>query len=373
MAEQYAPLRIGITGARGMLGWQAYCRLSALSHVDVRTADRSTFASADALAAFCADLDAVLHFACRIRGTSDEIASENEQITGQLIAGLERAGSQAHVILASSTQEATDTPYGAAKRRAGEQLAAWAERGGGALTTMVLPNVFGEGGRPFHNSVVHTFCHQLAQGKEPEVNRTGEISLIDAGTVVETILQQVRRGERSRMELPGRALTVGELYDKLHSFAQLYRDQAIIPDVRDDLDLCLFNTLRYFLFPQAYPINPPLRTDERGTLFEAVKELNGGQCFLSTTEPGVTRGDHYHFDKIERFLVIDGEAIIRIRRVGDDDVTTFHVSGSRPQFVDMPTLHTHHIVNVGGRPLTTMFWSHELFDPNRPDTYACPV
>jgi len=111
-----------------------------------------------------------------------------------------------------------------------------------------------------------------------------------------------------------------------------------------------------------------LHCDNRGSLFEAVREKNGGQTFLSTTHPGITRGNHYHYHKVERFLVVAGEAIIRVRRLFHTTVKEFHVSGARPQYVDMPTLHTHEITNVGDSDLLTMFWSHEVFDPGRSDT-----
>ena len=116
-----------------------------------------------------------------------------------------------------------------------------------------------------------------------------------------------------------------------------------------------------------------LNSDHRGVLFEAVKSQSGGQTFLSTTGPGITRGDHFHLHKVERFLVLQGEAVIRIRKVLTDTVHEFQVSGEKPAAVDMPTLHTHSIENVGSKPLLTLFWTHDLFDPENPDTYADTV
>jgi UDP-2-acetamido-2,6-beta-L-arabino-hexul-4-ose reductase len=143
----------------------------------------------------------------------------------------------------------------------------------------------------------------------------------------------------------------------------------VFPDVRDDFDRDLFNTFRSYLYPHRYPTALTLHEDPRGCLFEAVKTHNGGQTFLSTTKPGITRGNHYHTRKIERFLVVSGQAEIRLRRVFDSEVQVFKVSGDQPAYVDMPTLHTHNITNTGSSDLITLFWTHEFYDPNMPDTF----
>ena len=139
------------------------------------------------------------------------------------------------------------------------------------------------------------------------------------------------------------------------------------------MELDFFNTYRSYLYPDHYPVPLNLRTDARGGLFEAVKSHQGGQTFLSTTHPGVTRGRHYHHHKVERFLVVSGQAEIRIRRLFGDEVRVFKVNGAEPCFIDMPTFHTHEITNVGDTDLLTLFWSHEIFDPSNPDTYSEPV
>ena len=163
-------------------------------------------------------------------------------------------------------------------------------------------------------------------------------------------------------------MKTSELLAKLQAFDNSYRVNRTVPDLRNGLDLRLFNTYRAALYPNGFPVDLTLHSDDRGWLFEAVRESNGGQTFLSTTHPEITRGNHYHYHKVERFLVVSGKAVIRIRRLFDDKVEEFHVSGERHQFVDMPTLHTHAITNIGDSDLLTMFWSHEVFDPEAPDT-----
>jgi UDP-2-acetamido-2,6-beta-L-arabino-hexul-4-ose reductase len=141
-----------------------------------------------------------------------------------------------------------------------------------------------------------------------------------------------------------------------------------VPELGDDFQLSLFNTYRSYLYPNRFPVALTLHSDTRGSLFEAVKTMHGGQAFLSHTHPGITRGNHYHKEKFERFLVIKGEAVIRIRKMFAKEIFEFKVSGEKPQYVDIPTLHTHNISNTGDKELTTLFWSHQIFDPSASDT-----
>jgi UDP-2-acetamido-2,6-beta-L-arabino-hexul-4-ose reductase len=327
----------------------------------------------DALAWFAGQCGTIVHLAGLNRGDDALVESTNIALTTRLVAALEAARARPHVILSSSTHQALDTPYGRSKRCSAKLLAEWAMRAGAAFTNLVLPNVFGECGRPHYNSVVATFCHQIAAGAEmPRVIVDKELDLLHAQRVSLEIMKVADRREDGELRLNGTRLTVSALLARLEKMARAYAGH-LIPPLATAFDLELFNTYRSYLFPAAYPMTPELRADYRGTLFEAVKSEREGQCFLSTTVPGATRGNHYHKAKIERFLVVAGEAVIRVRRLFRDEVVEYRVSGNRPQYVDMPTLHTHNITNVGSGPLTTLFWSHEIFDPARADTYAEPV
>ncbi len=167
-------------------------------------------------------------------------------------------------------------------------------------------------------------------------------------------------------------MQVSEALRRLRGIHESYQ-AGIIPNLSDPLELEFFNTYRSYLYPDHYPVPLNFLTDARGGLFEAVKSHHGGQTFLSTTHPGVTRGRHYHHQKVERFLVVSGQAEIRIRRLFGEQVKSFKVSGDKPCFIDIPTFHAHEITNVGETELLTMFWSHEIFDPLNPDTYSEPV
>jgi UDP-2-acetamido-2,6-beta-L-arabino-hexul-4-ose reductase len=248
-------------------------------------------------------------------------------------------------------------------------LEAWAESRAAPFTNLILPNIFGEGGRAYYNSVVATFCQQLTTGSEPTVEDDREIELLHAQAAASAVLACMREQRLGDQRVKGQPIGVSQLLAKLREMLGSYRAD-ILPDLQTGFELDLFNTLRYYLFPTHYPVRVVRRQDARGALFEVIKTMNGGQCFFSTTQPGVTRGNHYHRRKIERFMVVSGKARIRIRRLHCSDVTEFDVSGDLPEYVDIPTLHTHSITNVGSSELMTLFWANEIFDSQHPDTVA---
>jgi UDP-2-acetamido-2,6-beta-L-arabino-hexul-4-ose reductase len=363
---------IGITGAFGLLGWHVSSYLHGIPKLELRRGDRSTFESKETLERFVRGCDMVLHLAGMNRGDEQEVARVNVELATQLTQALEATHTPAHLVFSSSTHIERDTPYGASKRECAKVFEDWAARNqtnGGKFCNLVLPNIFGEGGKPFYNSVVSTFCHQLAHSETPTVNGDAPLEQIHTLEVAALIWGILERGTVGEIRAQGRKITVLELLSKLQGFQMGY-SSGIIPDVRDPFDRDLFNTYRSYLYPAHYPRALQLHTDPRGSLFEAIKSHNGGQSFFSSTHTGITRGNHYHHNKIERFLVVGGEAEISIRKVLSDEVQIFRVSGSSPAFIDIPTLHTHNIRNVGEGELTTLFWTHELFDPQNPDTYA---
>lgn len=368
-------MKVGITGAAGLLGFHVRALLKAqLPQWEVRLADRNSFASDANLDAFLADLDAVIHCAGMNRGPEAEVEHTNAELARKLAGALQRCGSRAAVVYANSTHVERDSAYGRGKQVAGEVLQAWGSAAGAPVGNFILPHVFGEFGKPFYNSAVSTFCHQLAHEQEPEIQVDGELELVHALDVAQAFvdwLQAPTTGE-AEIRIAGRRLKVSEMLARLRALLASYRGD-VVPNLGDPLDLALFNTLRSYLYPQWYPKALTLHQDARGSLFEAVKADQGGQTFLSTTVPGVTRGNHWHLRKIERFLVVGGTAVIRIRKLFGDEVASFEVSGDAPAFIDIPTMHTHSITNTGAGPLQTLFWSNEIFDPARPDTYFEPV
>lgn len=367
-----ALLRLGITGGAGFLGWHIRAHVHADRSIEATPAGHDVFSDPAALAAFVRDKDAIVHLAGMNRGDEAEIESTNVALTQMLIEACERERVQPHVLFANSTHSGRDTAYGRSKRRSAEMLASWADRAGAKFTNLIIPGVFGEGGKPLYNSVVSTFCHQIADGETPKIIQDCEMELVYAQVLAERILSVIRGGEIGLLRVAGQTITVTELLERLQQLAGDYQSQ-ILPSVSDRFGLELFNTYRSYLFPKHYPVALERRVDARGSLFEVVRTNHGGQCFFSTTKPGITRGNHYHTAKIERFLVAQGEATIRVRRLFSKDVVEFRVDGDSPGYVDMPTFHTHNITNVGAGELLTLFWAHEIYDPNRSDTFPEPV
>ncbi|MGJ7457423.1 polysaccharide biosynthesis C-terminal domain-containing protein [Halomonas sp. RA08-2] len=367
-------MKIVITGAAGLLGTHLQYYLESIEGYKsaVIALDRNKFNDDASLRDALVAADVVIHCAGINRDEEAVLENGNRALAERLVEMLDRMGTAPHLLYANTIQRGSDSAYGRGKAAASEVFGAWATRAEAAYSDLVLPHIFGEGGRPYYNSVVLTFCDQLAKGEPLSINGSGQLELIHAQDVAVAFVDHFERGLTGERRILGVSISVAETAGKLIAMHGSYT-KGIIPNLDDRLDLQLFNTLRSFLYPDFYPRELTLHTDERGSLFEAVKSRNGGQSFLSTTKPGITRGNHYHFHKVERFLVISGEAVIRIRRLMDDHVESFTVSGDRPVFVDMPTFHTHSITNIGKDDLLTLFWSHELFDPEHPDTYFEPV
>lgn len=364
-----ARVTIGITGADGLIGTHT----RALFHVDSRfrvlPVGRSIFTDDREIQDFLSRVDVVIHLAGMNRGDEALVASTNVALVQRLIAACQDCGRSPHIIFASSTHIDRDTLYGASKRQCAELLDTWAIRNDALFTNAILPNVYGEGGKPFYNSVISTFCHQLAVGEDPKIHVDTEMTLMHAGQAAQIFRDLILSRTKGDVRPSGAQITVSDALNRLKWMLGQYL-QNIIPDLRDPINLDLFNVLRYELFKVRPFVNLKLHEDPRGTLFETVKTYHGGQSFVSRTKPGITRGNHFHFKKLERFLVIDGDAVIRLRKLFTNDVKEFAVTGAKPQYIDIPTLHTHSITNVGDTALVTQFWSHEIFDPSTPDTYA---
>jgi UDP-2-acetamido-2,6-beta-L-arabino-hexul-4-ose reductase len=276
------------------------------------------------------------------------------------------------VLFASSTQRNHSTPYGRSKKHGEELLREWARGTGNRLTVLEIPNVYGPGCRPNYNSVVATFCHQLARGQQPVIADDRQIELAWVHDVVDSIAEiagEPANGIRD-VRLPGTAcLTVSELLNKLQSIRDSYFRENVVPDLSDPLNARLYATFLSYVELHDHRHRPQVHSDARGQLCEILRLSCGGQIFFSTTKPGVIRGNHFHSRKVERFCVLRGEAVIRIRPVGSDHVRAFHVSGNAPEFISIPPMHTHQIENVGNDELLTMFWCNEIFEPADPDTY----
>lgn len=365
-------MRVAITGASGFLGWHARCALKARG-VPFVAVNRADFGTPDRLTEALRGADVILHLGGANRAEPTVLREDNLRLAREVTAALDQVGTHPTIVYANSVQSGNGTAFGDGKSAAADYLSEWGASSGAAVADVRLPNLFGEHGRPNYNSVVATFCHELATGGTPVVHEDREIPLLHVQDAVDAMLDAAATEHGGVVKPAGRPTSVSDLLQLLTGFRDLY---AIgdIPNIINPLHLSLFNTYRSFCFPQLFPIHPPLRADNRGHLFECSKAHGGqSQVFCSTSHPGVTRGEHFHLRKIERFMVLRGTARIALRRLFDEAVISFDVSGERPAIVDMPTMWAHSITNTGEDELMTLFWASEILDPSNPDTFAEPV
>jgi UDP-2-acetamido-2,6-beta-L-arabino-hexul-4-ose reductase len=362
---------VAASGANGFLGWHTQVRSRAQGRGNVRPVPLGDVVELDDVVAALSGAERVLHLAGVNRGDPKLVRRVNVKLAAQLAEGLRRADSRPEVLLyANSTQAGSGGSYGDAKQEAADILRACAEHIGAEFVDLRLPNLFGEHGRPFYNSVVATFAHQLAHAGDATVEVDRPLTLLHVQKAAEVLLNG-RSG--TDFILRGSCMTVGELRAVMGHFADVYR-LGEIPELENAFQVALFNTYRSFTFPDQFPGRLRSSRDPRGAFVEVVRCRSGpGQTSFSTTSPGVTRGQHFHLSKIERFVVVSGHARISLRRVLRDEVITFEVRGSDPVFLDMPTMWAHNIVNIGADEMHTMFWTNDLYDPVLPDTYQEPV
>ena len=367
-------LKVGITGQAGFLGTHLYNTLGLYPDEFERIPfEDDFFKDIKELYEFVKRCDVIVHLAAMNRHNDPEVIYEtNISLVEKLIEALDTAGNKPHVIFSSSIQEERDNMYGRSKREGREMIAKWAGSNNALFSGLVFPNLFGPFGEPFYNSFITTFSYQLTNNQEPNIETDASIPLLYVNDAVKTIINVIRNkrsSDKIEVHYSGEYL-VSDILDILKVYKIEYFENGLIPLLNEAFEINLFNTFRSFIDQKAHnPVNLKLNTDDRGSFVETVRTHLGGQFSFSTTLPGITRGNHFHTRKIERFAVIKGKAVIRMRRIGKEEKLEFSLDGTQPSFVDMPVWYTHNITNVGDEDLYTLFWVNEFFDPEDPDTY----
>ncbi len=367
-------LNIGITGQAGFMGTHLFNRLNLEPELfSLIPFEDSFFHDPSILNNWVKNCDVVVHLAALNRHNQpDEIYNTNLGLVQQLIRALDATDSKPHILFSSSTQEERDNPYGRSKLEGRGMLAEWADMVGTPFTGLIIPNVFGPFGNPYYNSVIATFSHQLTNGEEPKIDVDGHLKLIYINELTEIFRSSILE---KRMDLAYKVPhtsenRVSEILALLEGFKSDYLEKGVIPELKSDFEHNIFNTFRSYIdIASHYPVALNKHSDDRGSFVETMRLEIGGQFSFSTTHPGITRGNHFHTRKIERFVVVKGEAVIQLRRIGTEKMIEYRVSGKNPSFVDMPVWYTHNIKNVGEEDLYTLFWINEFYDPEDPDTY----
>lgn len=359
-------MRVVLTGSAGFLGWHTRLRLQALTDHEVIPVGRQNWQE---LGRLCEGAHAIIHIAGVNRGEDREVEHGNVSLAEAVAAAVRGARGRPRIIFANSTRSGEDSPYGRGKARASETLRRVALEGGTDLADVRLPNLFGPHGRAGYNSFVATFVDAAIRGHAPTVEDR-QIELLNVQDAAAQLVHALG-GPAGEVRARGAGHSVGAVWRQILDCHEVYAGRGQFPDLSTPFKVALFNTYRAALFPAHQPIPLVPHTDARGTFVEYAA-CHGGpsQSSRSSTQPGVTRGDHFHLQKVERFSVVCGTAEIRLRRMFSDRVVRFRVTGDVPVAVDMPVGWAHSITNVGSEMLTTNFWTNELFDPEASDTYA---
>nr|WP_297782559.1 NAD-dependent epimerase/dehydratase family protein [uncultured Allomuricauda sp.] len=371
--------KIGITGQAGFIGNHLYTTLSLREDVELVNFERSFFKDLDRLSKFVSECDSIVHLAAMNRHEDQKVIYDtNLKLVEDLIAACEKSKVTPHIIFSSSSQELKDNLYGQSKKEGKEKFMAWAAETGGKFSSLTIPNVFGPFGRPNYNSVVATFCHKVANNEKPTILNDGEVGLIYINDLIQIFIDTIFGDQQSKplnnnsfeVEIePNHYVKVSRILELLNGFKSNYMEKGIFPDLEDHFEKSLFNTFRCYIPESHYPVKYTKHTDPRGSFVEIARTQTSGQFSFSTTVPGITRGNHFHTRKAERFAVISGKARIQLRKIGTDEVINYDLDGKEPAYVDMPIWYTHNITNTGEEELITLFWINEPYDPEDADTY----
>ena len=394
-------MKILITGAHGFVGQNLRAALGEIraghdrredhvlcgdpAEITVKLIGREN--SPEELEAFCKDCDFVFHLAGVNRPQDPaEFMRGNRDLTGRLLEALRRHNNRCPILLSSSIQASLEgrfqgSPYGESKRAGEELLLQYARETGAQALVYRLPNVFGKWCRPNYNSAVATFCHNTANDLPIQINDPAvPMELVYIDDVVEEFLQALRgcghRAEDGTYRVPVvHRASLGWIAETILSFPKL-RESLEVPKLDDPLTKKLYSTYLSYLPAERFACDLKMNEDPRGSFTELIRTPDRGQFSVNISRPGVTKGQHWHHTKNEKFIVVKGEALIQLRRVGAQadgtpyPVEEFRVSGRRIQAVEMIPGYTHNIINLSQtEELVTLMWANEPFDPARPDTF----
>ncbi len=381
-----------ITGAGGFVGKNLVAELSARGYSALLCFEKED--TPDTLASHCQKAAFVVHLAGINRPKDpSEFYAGNSGLTDLLLSDLEAAGNACPVLVTSSVQAALDNDYGRSKLQTEEAIFAHGQRVGAPVYVFRMEGVFGKWCRPNYNSVVATFCHNVARGLPIQVRDPDfALPLVYIDDVVTCILDAMEKGEavrdgegRCRIH-PVHTVTLGQLAGTIQNFAKARGGAAAralgadglptlaVPELAaGSFEKKLYSTYLSYLPPDEFAYDLNMHCDARGSFTEFLRTPERGQVSVNISKPGIVKGNHWHHTKNEKFLVVKGEGIIRFRQIFSDEVIEYRVSGDKLQVVDIPCGYTHNIENVGEGDMVTVMWANEAFDPSHPDTYAMQV
>lgn len=370
--------KVLITGAKGFIGKNLVTVIKELKLYEIVKIEKNS--SEEELKNALLEVDVIVHLAGVNRPKEvNEYYEGNGGLTENIVKILEKNNKKTPILITSSIQATLDNDYGKSKKISEEALIKYSENTGANVYIFRLPNVFGKWCKPNYNSAVATFCYNIAHDldiwiKDPTI----EVNLVYIDDVISAIVDVIEQKSNTKSYRKIHEhyyevsktykKTLGTIVDNLKMFRNM-RNTLLIPNLKDEFNKDLYSTYLSYLDKKNFSYYLDKKEDNRGWLIELVKSPAFGQMFISKTYPKITRGNHYHHTKTEKFIVIQGEAKISFRKIDEEEVIEYIVSGERPQVLDIPPGYTHSIENIGTEEVITIFWANEMFNLEKPDTY----
>lgn len=369
-------MKILVTGANGFIAKNLIAELKNQKYTDVLEYSRDT--EPYLLDSYCEVCDFVFHLAGVNRSQNQEEFMEgNFGFTSVLLDLLKKHNNKAPVMISSSTQASLDNPYGKSKKAGEDLLFSYGRETGAKVLVYRFPNVFGKWCKPNYNSAVATFCHNIAHDLPIQVNDPSVVmNLVYIDDVVEELIMAIDGKENRNedfCEIPVvHTITLGEIVELIKSFKES-RKTLNVPNMANSFEKKLYSTYLSYLPTDKFSYPLKMIVDNRGSFTEIIRTIDRGQFSVNIAKPGITKGNHWHHTKNEKFLVVSGNGLIRFRKIDTDEIIGYYVSGDKMEVVDIPTGYTHNIINVGDTDLVTFMWANEVFNPDKPDTYFLEV
>lgn len=366
-------MKVLVTGANGFIGKNLIAELVRREGIEVLPYDIDT--PVDKLAEYCSECEFVYNLAGINRPEHvEEFMEGNFGFATMLVEALKQAGNICPIMNSSSIQAALENPYGKSKKAGEDMMFAYGQQTGAHVYIYRFPNVFGKWCRPNYNSAVATFCYNIAHNLPIQVNdRSTVMHLVYIDDVVEELLQALDGHPHVNADgycyVPvEHEITLGEIVTLLYSFKES-RSNLMIPDMTEGgFEKKLYSAYLSYLPEKDFSYPLIMHEDYRGSFTEILKSVDRGQVSINISKPGITKGNHWHHTKNEKFVVVSGRGLIRFRRYGSEEIIEYHVSGDKLEVVDIPTGYTHSIINEGDTDLVTLMWCNECFNPGKPDT-----
>ncbi|MBU3194440.1 capsular polysaccharide biosynthesis protein CapF [Clostridium algidicarnis] len=369
-------MKILVTGSNGFIGKNLIAELKNRGYKEIFEYGRET--EEECLDKYCKEADFVFHLAGVNRPKQQsEFMEGNYGLTTTLLDTLKKHKNTSPVMISSSTQSERDNPYGESKKAAENILVEYSKETGAKVLIYRFPNVFGKWSKPNYNSAVATFCYNIAHELPIQVNDTSVImNLVYIDDVLNELINAME-GKGNKVDefyevARVHTITLGEIVDLIYSFKKS-RGNILVPDMSDPFIKKLYSTYLSFLPEDKFSYELKMNVDNRGSFTEFIKTRDRGQVSVNISKPGITKGNHWHHTKNEKFLVVSGKGVIRFRKVDTEEVIEYSVSGDKMEVVDIPTGYTHNIENLGNEDMVTIMWANEPFDQDRPDTYYLKV